>query len=188
MLDQYPKEVTLQDGFTVTLRPMGKDDCNRLYRYFDKLSNFDKKYLRNDIQNRVLIEQWCRKLDYNKVLPILAIHQSKIIASATLHQEIRGWSKHIGEIRLTIAPEHQQRGLGSLLVQEISDLAQHAGLEKLMARVVVSRDYLIDHCEQSGFVYMTTLKRFVKSISDQRYQDIAVMVKELNPKEPSRSG
>ena len=179
MLDDYPKTVRLDDGFELTLRPMTPHDGDRLYRFFVSLPESDRRYLRNDTVNRILIENWCRNLNYDKVLPILAEHQSVLIANGTLHRETHGWSKHIGEIRMTIASPYQHRGIGRILTEEITCLARELGQERLMARVVTSRDYVISLFELNGFKQIATLKDFVKSVVDNSHKDIAILVKDL---------
>lgn len=181
MLEQYPREVTLPDGFSCVLRPMNKDDEDGLYRFFIALPEKDRRYLRNDTSSRVLIEKWCRELNYDKVLPIVAEFEGRIIANATLHREAFGWGRHIGEIRITVAAEAQQRGLGSLLVEELSRLAVKSDLEKLSAKVVTSRDYVIRAFEKNGFKHVTTLNKFVKIVHENSYRDIAILVKDLQP-------
>ena len=152
MLEEYPKKITLQDGFICILRPMTRDDQDALYRFFISLPEDDKKYLRNDVTNRILIEKWCRELNYDKVLPILAEHENKILASATLHRETFGWGRHIGEIRINVAADFQQRGLGSLLLEELSKLALGYNLAKLCAKVIASRTYVTRAFEKNAFV------------------------------------
>ena len=82
---------------------------------------------------------------------------------------------------MTISPQYQQKGLGSLLVNEIVTLAQKAQLEKIMAWVVTSRDYVIKLFEQNDFVAVATLKNYVKSIQDSSYQDVVIIVRDLKP-------
>ena len=182
MLEEYPKEITLQDGFICILRPMTKDDQDALYRFFISFPEEDRRYLRNDATNRILIEKWCRDLNHDKVLPILAEHENRILANATLHRETFGWGRHIGEIRITVAADFQQRGLGSLLAEEISKLALQLNLDKLCAKVVASRTYVTRAFEKNGFVLEATLKNFVKILYDKNYEDIAVLVKDLKQK------
>jgi N-acetylglutamate synthase-like GNAT family acetyltransferase len=179
MQDQYPKTVRLEDGFELTLRPMTSQDGDRLYRFFVSLPESDRRYLRNDTVNRILIENWCRSLNYDKVLPILAENNGVLIANGTLHRETHGWSKHIGEIRMTIASPYQHRGIGRILTEEITWLARELGVERLMARVVTSRDYVINLFELNGFKQIAALKNFVKSVVDNSYKDIAILVKDL---------
>ncbi|RZB37799.1 MAG: hypothetical protein SRB2_00901 [Desulfobacteraceae bacterium Eth-SRB2] len=180
MLEEYPKEITLQDGFICILRPMTRDDQDALYRFFISLPEEDRRYLRNDATNRILIEKWCRELNYNKVLPILAEHENRILANATLHRETFGWGQHIGEIRITVAEDFQQRGMGSLLLEELSKLAFEYNLEKLSAKVIASQTYVTRAFEKNAFVREATLKDFVKILYDKNYEDIAVLVKDLN--------
>ena len=180
MLEEYPKEVTLPDGFVCILRPMNRDDQDALYRFFISLPEEDRRYLRNDATNRILIEKWCRELNYNKVLPILAEHENRILANATLHKETFGWGRHVGEIRITVAADFQHRGLGSLLLEELSKLALQFNLDKLCAKVIASRTYVTRAFEKNDFVREATLKNFVKIIYNKNYEDIAVLVKNLN--------
>ena len=180
MLEEYPKEVTLPDGFVCILRPMTRHDQDALYRFFISLPEEDRRYLRNNATNRILIEKWCRELNYNKVLPILAEHENRILANATLHKETFGWGRHVGEIRITVAADFQHRGLGSLLLEELSQLALKYNLEKLSAKVVASRTYVTRAFEKNDFVREATLKNYVKIIYNKNYEDIAVLVKHLN--------
>jgi GNAT superfamily N-acetyltransferase len=179
MLEEYPKEITLPDGFICILRPMTRHDQDTLYRFFISIPEEDRRYLRNDTTNRILIEKWCRDLNHDKVLPILAEHENKILANATLHRETFGWGRHVGEIRITVAAEFQHRGLGSLLLEELSKLALKYNLEKLCAKVVASRTYVTRAFEKNDFVREATLKNFVKIIYNKNYEDIAVLVKDL---------
>jgi len=179
MLDEYPKRMTLDDGFEFVLRPMTQSDGDKLYRFFVSSPESDRRYLRNKTVDRILIESWCRNIDYGQVLPILAEKQDVLIANGTLHRQTHGWSKHIGEIRMTVASEYQHRGIGNILIKEIACLARKAALERLMARVVASREYVIDLFEGNGFKQIATLKNFVKSVVDNSYKDIAILVKDL---------
>ena len=121
-------------------------------------------------------------LNYDRVLPILAEHKRRILANATLHRDTFGWGQHVGEIRITVAAEFQQRGLGSLLLEEISKLALKGNLEKLCAKVIASRTYVTRALEKNGFSQVAILKNFVRILYDNNYEDIAVLVKDINLK------
>ncbi len=180
MLQDYPKEALLKDGFSCTLRPMISDDLEGLYRFFVSLPAKDLRYLRDDPTDRRLVEKWCREINYDRVLPILAEHEGRIIANATLHRQTSGWGKHVGEIRVTIATEVRQRGLGFRMVEELSSLARAAGLDKLCARAIASQTDAITVFEKNGYSLVATLKNFVKDVHQDEYQDIAILVKDLS--------
>ena len=107
MLEDYPKKITLPDGASLTLRPMTSDDQYALYSFFVSLAGEDRRFLRNDVTDRKLIEKWARNLNYDRVLPILAEYDGQIVASATLHYQTFGWGRHVAEVLVTIATEFQ---------------------------------------------------------------------------------
>ena len=179
MLGGYPKIITLPDGLSLTLRPMNRDDQYALYRFFISLGTEDRHLLRDDVTDRKLIEKWTRNLNYDRVLPILAEYESRIVANATLHYQTFGWGRHVAEVRVTILPEFQSRRLGSALLQEISHLASQNKVKKLLARIVTNQEVVILAFESVGFTKITVLENYVKDLHSQQYADIALLVKEL---------
>ncbi len=179
MLEEFPKRITLRDGHVLTLRLMNRDDQYALYEFFNSLPPEDRRYLRNDVTDRKVIEKWVRNMNYDKVLPILAEDDGKIVANITLHWRTYGWGRHVGEVRITIDPDFQGRGLGLALMEEITQLAARSNVKKLLARIISTRPGVIKAFEKAGFGQVTVLPRFVKDIHQQSYADIAVLVKEL---------
>ncbi|MFH1596112.1 MAG: GNAT family N-acetyltransferase [Pseudomonadota bacterium] len=184
MLEEYPKEITLPDGLSLTLRPMNRDDQYALYSFFVSLGAEDRRFLRNDVTDRKLIEKWARNLNYDRVLPILAENEGRIVANATLHYQTFGWGRHVAEVRVTIIPEFQGRRLGAALLKEITHLASKNKVKKLLARIVTSREGVIKAFERAGFSQITVLQNYVKDLQNQQYADIALLVKELQPQTP----
>ena len=84
----YPKRVELK-GVEVWLRPMRKDDRDRLFAFFSKLPLRDRRFFKHDVSQREVITNRCQHLDYDQVLPILAVvkenDHEKVVADATLH-------------------------------------------------------------------------------------------------------
>jgi L-amino acid N-acyltransferase YncA len=179
MLEDFPKKVALPDGTSLTLRAMTRDDQYALYSFFMSLPEEDRRFLRNDVTDRKLIEKWTRNLNYDKVLPILAEYKGNIVANVTLHYKTFGWGRHVAEVRITITPEFQGRGLGSLLLGEIYKLAAKSEVKKLLARIVATRSPVIKAFERAGFNQMAVLQNYIKDIHQQSYADIVLMVREL---------
>ena len=180
MLEGFPKTVTLGDGAVLTLRPMTRDDENDVSRFFGSLPRETTRFLRNDVTNRKVVAGWLLELNYGKTLPIIAEHGGKIVASSSLHRQTFGWGRHVGEVRIVIDPSFQKRGLGRLLLEEISRIGAGSGLKKLVARVVSTQGSVITAFERSGFRRVATLEKYVKD-ANRRYADIAIMVKDLVP-------
>ena len=180
MLEKYPKRVTLPDGGIVTLRTMTRDDQYSLYSFFSALPEENRRFLRNDVTDRKVIENWTRNLNYDRVLPILAESNGKIIANATLHYQTFGWGRHVAEIRITIDREFQGRKLGSLLLNELSRLAAKNKVKKLLARIITTRDVVIRAFKKAGFIEIAVLKDYVKDLQEQKYANIALLVKAIH--------
>jgi L-amino acid N-acyltransferase YncA len=180
-MEGYPKNITLSDGASLTLRPMTRDDQYALYSFFISLAGEDRRFLRNDVTDRKLIEKWARNLNYDRVLPILAEYEGHIVANATLHYQTFGWGRHVAEVRVTITPEFQGRRLGAVLLEEITRLATKSQVKKLLARIVTNREGVIAAFERAGFSQLTVLPNYVKDIQNRQYADIALLVKELEP-------
>jgi len=136
MLSEYPKEVLLRDGSRVTLRPVVKEDEEALYQFFKGMSKEDRLYLRDDVADRDVIRGWMDNIDYEKVLPIVALDGDKIVADATLHRNPHGWMRHVGEIRMSVAGSHRGRGLARMIAAEIFHQAVGLGLDKLVAEML----------------------------------------------------
>ena len=181
MFEEYPKEVTLKDGASLTLRPMTRDDQYAIYSFFISLPEENRRWLGNDVTDRKLLEKWVRNLNYDRVLPILAEYDGRVVANATLHFHTFGWGRHIAEVRVTITPEFQGRGLGALLLEELSHLAAGHKVKKLLARIVTTQGPVIKAFEKAGFGLVTKLKNYVKDVHQKTYADIALLVKKLSP-------
>jgi L-amino acid N-acyltransferase YncA len=179
MLEEYPKKITLPEGLSLTLRPMTRDDQYALYSFFISLGAEDRRFLRNVVTDRKLIEKWARNLNYDQVLPILAEYEGRIVANATLHYQTFGWGRHVAEIRVTVAPEFQGRRVGKTLIEELTALASRSKVKKLLARIVTNRQGVITAFEKAGFSQLTVLKNYVKDLQSQQYADITLLVKEL---------
>ena len=84
ILYEYPKKVTLRDGRELTLRPLRKEDQKALHDYFLKMPPADRMGLKDDVTDPKIIENWVYDLDYDVVLPMLALDNGRIGANATL--------------------------------------------------------------------------------------------------------
>jgi RimJ/RimL family protein N-acetyltransferase len=177
-LDGYPKSITLKDGAAITVRLMTRDDEHDVSRFFAGLPEESRRYLGSEVTDRRVIARWMRELDYGKKLPLLAEHEGRIVASATLLRQTFGWGRHVGEVRVVIAPQFQGRGLGGILLDEIGEIGTQIGLRKLVARIVTGRTDIIRALERAGFRSVAVLKEYVKDAAG-RYADLSILVREL---------
>jgi GNAT superfamily N-acetyltransferase len=179
MISGYPKTVRLQTGTTVTLRPMLKEDADKLYAFFARVPREDRIFLRDDVSKREVIEAWTRELDYEKVLPLLAVVGDNVVGDATLHRRKAGWTSHVGKVRLVIDKDYRGKGLGTALLEELISFAKKAGLELLVTEGVMGyQKEALAALKPLGFETGAVLHNYVKD-QEGKEHNLVVMVKNL---------
>ena len=179
ILDEYPKEVTLKDGSTIVLRPMVGADESALLEFFSGLTEADRLYLRHDVTNPEVIKSWAMNVDYEKVLPILALADGKVVGDATLHRNPFSWMRHVGSIRIVVGKEYRKKGLARTLAAEIFQLALTAKLEKLVAEMLTDQKDAQRVFSRLGFVEEATLKDHVLDSAGKKH-DMLIMTNDVN--------
>lgn len=149
----YPKQLTLRDGSTVTIRALQSDDERRLLDFFLGISDEERYFLKDDVTSPALIHDWTQNLDYDRALPIVALDDGRIVAEAVLVRKRGNARSHIGEVRVTVAPAWRDRGLGTALIRELCDIADDAELDKVLFEVVADCEaQALQAAEAMGFV------------------------------------
>lgn len=152
LLQPYPKTLTLDDGTIVTVRPLVGADQPALLSFFRAIPADDRWWLREDVGDPAVIRRWIAELDYNRVLPLIAIADGVIVADATLHRRGFGARHRVGEVRVVVAPAYRGRGLAYALLIELTDLASRAGLARVEAEIVArAQTGAFEAAEQIGF-------------------------------------
>ena len=179
MLRDYPKEVTLKSGEKVTLRPMVKEDEQKLLAFFSGLPEKDRLFLRHDVTDPKVIESWAHNLNYEHVIPILAEIDDRIIGDATLHRRTTDQPIKTGELRIATDKDFRRRGLGKLLAREIYYLALNMKLNRLIAEIVEDQHTVIKTFKALGFRHKTTLKNRVIDLHGTKH-DLVVMTEDVD--------
>src|SRR3990172_6735340 len=128
----YPKEVSLRDGSRLTVRPLEKGDEQALLEFFLGMPEEDRFFLKDDVTSPQVIQGWVDNLDYERALPLAAFEGQSIIAEGGLVRCRGNDERQIGDIRIAVAPKYRNRGLGTLLIRELCDIADDAGVEKIL--------------------------------------------------------
>lgn len=178
MLTVYPKKVRLQSGTSVTIRPMVKEDADKLYAFFSRVPREDRLFLRDDVSIRDVIDSWTQELDYRKVLPLVAEVGGNIVGDATLHRRTFGWTSHVGKVRLVIDKDYRGKGLGTILIEELIDIAKKAGLEQLVAELMSNQTGALSAFKRLGFEKEAVFFNYVKDQMGEE-RNLLVMIKNL---------
>jgi L-amino acid N-acyltransferase YncA len=178
LIQSFPKAISLDDGSAVTLRPLLKTDGEALLQYFGNLPPEDRLCLKEDVTDPKVIENWIFELNYDNILPLVAMQNSHIVGDATLHFNPIGWTRHQAELRLTTSTQHRVRGLGTALLQNLIDIATRVGLEQISIEIPPRLDKAYYLFEKMGFKEVAHLQGFVKDLEGTE-SDLVLMVKYL---------
>jgi RimJ/RimL family protein N-acetyltransferase len=178
MSPAYPKEVKCKDGRTVVLRPFEKTEKEALLAFFHRLPEADRLFLKDNVTDPAVIERWAAELNYDKVFPLLAWDGKEVVADATLHKSLTGWSRHVGTIRVVVARDFQQKGLGGILANELFLHALKSGLEKIVAEMMDTQPAAKRVFERLGFKQEAVLYGHVRDQIGLKH-DLLILTKDL---------
>ncbi|MBW1712637.1 MAG: GNAT family N-acetyltransferase [Deltaproteobacteria bacterium] len=181
MIDDYPKQIILKDGQEVVLRLLRQSDFEPLIDFFRRIPDEERWYNKHDLTDPELIRTWVESVDLERVIPVVAEAEGRLVAQATLHRHRFGCLKHVGRIRILVDSEFRGRRLGTWILLDLINLGVSLGLERLEARFAVGpEDAAIQGARRLDFFEVATLPRYVKS-KDGHYQDLKIMIKRLHP-------
>ena len=155
----FPKEVALRDCNRVLVRPLEDGDEQALLDFFLRIPEGERFFLKEDVTAPDVVHRWVRERDFRRALALLAVDGPRIVADAVLVRRRGNSRSHIGEIRVVVAPEYRDHGLGTALIRELCDIADDAGLEKVMFELVADKEQeAIRAAEWLGFLRVATIE------------------------------
>lgn len=166
-LEKYPVRETLPNGTPITLRPLGAEDLDAFRRFHETIPERERFLMKHRLTDPGQIEEWCRDLDFERRLPLLAFEGDNILGQATLHQRPGGWKRHIGMVDALIHPAWRGRGVLRALLGEIVEIARHGGLTRLEAEFNGDRASTILSFGRCGFVELVRLPEYLQDMKAQ---------------------
>jgi GNAT superfamily N-acetyltransferase len=163
-LQKFPKTVKLKDASKATVRPLRRDDEKDLHQLFLGIPEPERMFIKHRVQDIAIIRDWCHNIDYGRNLPLVALLSGKIAGVATLHQQLGGWKRHIGRVSVLVDPNFRGRGLATMLVNEVLDIARSAGLERAEAEFIGEQEAAAKMFAMLGFTQLLRLEDYVKDM------------------------
>jgi GNAT superfamily N-acetyltransferase len=164
VLEQYPRDITLKGGFHCTVRPLEPADEFAFHEYFLGVPPKELLFIKHRVTDPEVIHDWCQSIDLGRNLPLLALHDGRIIGCATLHQQLGGWKRHIGRVSVLVHPQFRGRGLARALLTELLEIARHRGLEKVEAEFLGEQEAAMKMFALLGFSTLARLPDYVKDM------------------------
>jgi len=140
---------------------MTPEDADGLWNFLRQLPEIDKSHFHEDVDRREAVERWAKSLDYEAVLPILAMQGDRVVGSVTLYRNRTGWKQRVGIVRILIAPDFRHKGLGTALIREIRHIGEKVALNYLLAEVIEEQQAAVRALERMGFEKAIVYRDFV---------------------------
>jgi L-amino acid N-acyltransferase YncA len=174
----YPTELKLPDGRQVELRPMQLADRQEVLDFARALPRDDLLFLRTDITEPAMVDEWVRNIERGTTLTVLAEIGGGMAGYASLHFEQARWTRRVGEIRVQVGAQYRGIGLGRRLAAEIFKLGQSRGLKKMAAMMTPDQTGARAAFEKLGFQVEALLQDWVVD-RDGRPRDLLIMSHDL---------
>jgi acetyl coenzyme A synthetase (ADP forming)-like protein len=146
----YPDgNVVLRDGSTVRVRVMRPDDEKGLLALFQSLSD-EARWLRffSPAQGSALAAEAHREAVLDHAFALVASSRSECIVG---HAFYAATGQNRAEVAFTIAEEFRGRGLGTMLLGQLAEVAVANGIQVFEAEVAASNHAMLRVFRESGF-------------------------------------
>ena len=124
-LERYRRVVTLESGERILLRPLKRDDGKALVGLFSQADDSEVALLQNDVRDADLVTSWAENLDLQRVFPVVAVADERIVGDASLHIGA-GVNRHIGWVRIYLDKAYRRKGIGTELMKSLIEIARRA--------------------------------------------------------------
>lgn len=156
------------------IRPIEPGDGPALSRFFQRIPDSDRTFLKEDVEDPRVLEQWVQP----GAARMIAIDDADVVGSVAV-MRLHGWSSHVGEVRLVVDPDRRGRGIGRRLARQAVLEAVGMGLTKLVVEVISDQEALIAMFRSLGFEAEALLTDHVRDRAGQM-RDLIVLANSVD--------
>ena len=154
-------------------RPIAAGDEAALVRFFDRIPEADRTFLKEDVDDPAVVAAWARP----GVARVIATDGGEVVGSVAV-VPLHGWSSHVGEVRLVVDPGRRGQGVGRALARRAVYEAVELGLSKLVVEVIADQTALIGMFRALGFDGEALLGDHVRD-RNGRIRDLLVLANDV---------
>jgi RimJ/RimL family protein N-acetyltransferase len=160
------------------IRRFAPGDREAMLAFANALPEHDLLFLGRDLKHPRVVDAWQAAIEEGWIDSLVAEDGGAFVGTAALVRDPLGWSAHVGEIRLLVAPEKRGAGLGRDLLEAIYAVAMERGLEKLTAQMTPDQIGSVMLFESLGFRAEALLKDQVRDRSGKPH-DLAILAHDV---------
>lgn len=182
IFEDYPREVVTKDGTPILIRPLVREDEQRLIDFFLRIPQEERWFLRHKMDEPGVVHKWMEEIDFCRVLPLVAVKPDDltIIANVRLHRRESACMEHLAHLRVMVDPDYRHQRVGTWMLLDAIRLAMAIGLEKLVAEFVAGvEEAAMNAAHKLDFFEAAVLKDYVRD-PQGNYRDLIIMVKKLH--------
>ncbi|MGY1833684.1 GNAT family N-acetyltransferase [Blastococcus sp. SYSU DS0510] len=155
----------------MTVVELGPERCDALLRFFGDLPAGDLTFIKEEVTDPETVRSWASgessggrwvAVEGNEVTGYVAV------------RPLPGWSDHVGEVRLVVAPSRRGSGLGRALARQALVGAVSSGLSKLVVEVVAEQGSALALFSDLGFSGEALLRDHIRD-RDGELRDLMVL-------------
>jgi len=127
----------------VRIVPLEASHGDALLRFFRSLSEADRTFIKEEVTDEDTVRAWTTGRTTGtgrdaRAHRWVTLHGDEVTGFVAV-LPLSGWSDHVGEIRLVVAPDRRGSGLGRELARHALVQGVEAGLTKLIVEVVADQ-------------------------------------------------
>ena len=152
--DRFKRSVVLRDGSSVNLRPIRRDDEDRMLALFSRFSP-GTVYLRfHQVlkeMSREDVRRFCT-VDYDSTFALVAtIDSSGEEGIIAVGRYARLPGRDIAEVAFVVEDPYQGRGVGTQLLHQLALIARERGIKAFEAEVLAQNQDMLRVLKDSGY-------------------------------------
>ncbi|MEX0865623.1 MAG: GNAT family N-acetyltransferase [Acidimicrobiia bacterium] len=161
---EYELDVVLRDGGVARVRPIRSGDAEGARAFFERLGPESRYFRFFSVKQTLTHEEISHftNVDYYQRMALVALHEGEIVAVGTYDREGPGAST--AEVAFAVVDEHQGRGLGTRLLELLTNHARDHGVDGFRAYVLGENRQMMRVFRNSGYELTRTMDRGVYTV------------------------
>jgi L-amino acid N-acyltransferase YncA len=152
---------------------LGPERCDALLRFFAGLPEGDLTFIKEEVTDPDTVRSWATSASPGGRWVAVGEDGDEVTGYVAV-RPLPGWSDHVGEVRLVVAPSARGTGLGRELARRALVEAVGSGLSKLVVEVVAEQGAALALFTELGFSGEALLQDHIRD-RDGQLRDLMVL-------------